>query len=41
MSFATRVPLGVVLAISPYNYPINLSAAKIAPALIAGNSVLY
>lgn len=40
MSFATRVPLGIVLAISPFNYPINLSAAKIAPALVAGNSVI-
>ncbi|MEG1312964.1 MAG: aldehyde dehydrogenase family protein, partial [Bacilli bacterium] len=40
MSFAQRVPLGVVLAISPFNYPINLSASKIAPALIAGNSVI-
>lgn len=40
MSFAQRVPLGVILAISPFNYPINLSASKIAPALIAGNSVI-
>ncbi|MGN1402413.1 MAG: NADP-dependent glyceraldehyde-3-phosphate dehydrogenase [Bacillus sp. (in: firmicutes)] len=36
-----RVPLGVILAIAPFNYPVNLSAAKIAPALIAGNSVIY
>lgn len=40
MSFVTRVPLGIVLAISPFNYPINLSASKIAPALMAGNSVI-
>lgn len=40
ISFAQRVPLGVVLAISPFNYPINLSASKIAPALIGGNSVI-
>ncbi|GAA0126060.1 NADP-dependent glyceraldehyde-3-phosphate dehydrogenase [Clostridium sp. CTA-19] len=40
LCLATRVPLGVVLAISPFNYPINLSASKIAPALMAGNSVL-
>lgn len=39
-SLVTRVPLGVVLAISPFNYPVNLSASKIAPALIAGNSVI-
>lgn len=35
-----RVPLGVVLAISPFNYPVNLSASKIAPALIGGNCVI-
>lgn len=40
ISVVTREPLGVVLAISPFNYPINLSASKIAPALIAGNSVI-
>lgn len=40
LSFAQRVPVGVVLAISPFNYPINLSASKLAPALIAGNSVV-
>lgn len=36
----SRVPLGVVLAISPFNYPINLSITKIAPALLAGNTVV-
>ncbi|MEW8955311.1 NADP-dependent glyceraldehyde-3-phosphate dehydrogenase [Clostridium sp.] len=40
ISVVTRVPLGVVLAIAPFNYPINLSASKIAPALAAGNSVV-
>ncbi|MBZ9636552.1 NADP-dependent glyceraldehyde-3-phosphate dehydrogenase [Clostridium sp. FP1] len=40
ISFVTKVPVGVVLAISPFNYPINLSASKIAPALIGGNSVI-
>lgn len=40
ISIVTREPIGVVLAISPFNYPINLSASKIAPALIAGNSVV-
>ena len=40
ISFVTRIPLGTVLAISPFNYPVNLSASKIAPALIAGNSVI-
>ena len=34
-------PLGVVLAISPFNYPFNLLIAKIIPALISGNVVVY
>lgn len=37
----SRVPLGVVLAIAPFNYPLNLSASKIAPALMTGNSVIF
>ena len=40
ISIVTREPLGVVLAISPFNYPVNLSASKIAPALMAGNTVV-
>jgi len=40
ISIVRREPLGVILAISPFNYPINLSASKIAPALMAGNSVV-
>ncbi|WP_278280761.1 NADP-dependent glyceraldehyde-3-phosphate dehydrogenase [Clostridium sp. Marseille-P299] len=36
-----REPIGVVLAISPFNYPINLAASKIAPALVAGNTVIF
>ncbi len=40
VSVVHRVPLGTVLAISPFNYPINLSVSKIAPALAAGNSVI-
>lgn len=35
-----RVPLGVILAIPPFNYPINLAVSKIAPALISGNAVV-
>jgi glyceraldehyde-3-phosphate dehydrogenase (NADP+) len=41
MAMIHRVPLGVVLAISPFNYPVNLAAAKIAPALLAGNAVVF
>lgn len=40
VSVVHRMPLGTVLAISPFNYPINLSVSKIAPALAAGNSVI-
>lgn len=40
VSMVKRVPLGVVLAISPFNYPINLAASKIAPAVVIGNSVV-
>ena len=36
-----RIPIGVVLAISPFNYPINLSLSKIAPALLTGNTVVF
>ncbi|MGM0878799.1 MAG: NADP-dependent glyceraldehyde-3-phosphate dehydrogenase [Bacillota bacterium] len=36
-----RIPLGVVLAIPPFNYPVNLAAAKLAPALISGNAVIF
>ena len=40
LSIVVREPVGVVLAISPFNYPINLAASKIAPALVAGNTVV-
>ncbi len=35
-----RFPIGPVSAITPFNFPLNLSAHKIGPALAAGNSVL-
>lgn len=41
ISVITREPLGVVLAISPFNYPVNLAASKIGPALMAGNTVVF
>ncbi|MDE6473448.1 MAG: aldehyde dehydrogenase family protein [Ureaplasma sp.] len=34
-------PIGLVLAIGPFNYPLNLLITKIIPALITGNSVIY
>lgn len=39
-SFYKRVPVGVVGAITPFNYPLNLVAHKIAPALAMGNAVV-
>ena len=36
-----RVAVGTVLAIPPFNYPVNLAAAKLAPALMMGNSVIF
>ncbi|BCD60844.1 MULTISPECIES: aldehyde dehydrogenase family protein [unclassified Nitratiruptor] len=41
MSYYKRVPLGVVVAITPFNFPLNLSVHKLAPALVTGNSVVY
>lgn len=40
MAFTIRVPVGVVGAISPFNFPVNLVAHKIAPAIAAGNAVV-
>jgi len=39
-SYYTRVPVGVVGAITPFNYPLNLVAHKVAPALAMGNVVV-
>jgi acyl-CoA reductase-like NAD-dependent aldehyde dehydrogenase len=35
-----RVPLGVVTGITPFNFPLNLVAHKVAPALAAGDPIL-
>ncbi len=35
-----RFPIGPILAITPFNFPLNLVAHKIAPALAAGNSIV-
>ncbi|SFP58947.1 aldehyde dehydrogenase family protein [Hydrogenimonas thermophila] len=39
-AFWRRVPAGVVVAITPFNFPLNLAAHKLAPALGAGCSVV-
>lgn len=36
----TKVPYGVVALISPWNFPLNLAARKLIPAIAAGNAVL-
>ena len=38
--FVDRFPLGVIFCIVPYNWPFNLAAHKIAPALATGNTVV-
>lgn len=38
--YYTRVPIGVVAAITPFNDPLNLVAHKVAPAVAGGNSVV-
>src|ERR671918_2046766 len=40
LGFTIRVPVGVVGAISPFNFPLNLVAHKLAPALAAGCPVV-
>lgn len=40
LCYTTREPLGVVAAIIPWNAPLLLTAAKLAPALVAGNTVV-
>jgi glyceraldehyde-3-phosphate dehydrogenase (NADP+) len=38
--FTVRIPCGVVLAITPFNFPLHLVCHKVGPALAAGNSVI-
>jgi acyl-CoA reductase-like NAD-dependent aldehyde dehydrogenase len=40
LGFTLRVPCGVVAAITPFNFPLNLVCHKVAPALAAGNAVV-
>jgi glyceraldehyde-3-phosphate dehydrogenase (NADP+) len=40
LGITRRFPLGPILAITPFNFPLNLVAHKLAPAMAAGNSAL-
>ncbi|MCP8312013.1 MAG: aldehyde dehydrogenase family protein [Candidatus Methylarchaceae archaeon HK01B] len=40
IALVIREPVGVVVAISPFNYPLYIVSAKIIPALLAGNTVV-
>jgi alpha-ketoglutaric semialdehyde dehydrogenase len=39
--YTVREPLGVVACVTPWNFPIAIPAWKIAPALVAGNTVIF
>ncbi|MDR2873847.1 MAG: aldehyde dehydrogenase family protein [Methanobrevibacter sp.] len=39
-AFTEKVPLGLVVAITPFNYPVNLAIHKVAPAIVAKNSTI-
>jgi acyl-CoA reductase-like NAD-dependent aldehyde dehydrogenase len=41
MGLVKRIPLGVIGAITPFNFPLNLSLHKIAPAIAAGNTIIF
>lgn len=40
MAIARRMPIGPVLGIAPFNFPLNLAVHKVAPAIAAGNSMV-
>jgi len=40
LAFTLRVPCGVVVAITPFNFPLNLVCHKVGPALAGGNAVI-
>lgn len=40
-AMTVREPLGVIAAITPFNFPLNLAMHKIGPALAAGNAVVH
>ncbi|MFD9429433.1 aldehyde dehydrogenase family protein [Streptomyces sp. NPDC060002] len=41
LAYTKRGPIGVVAAITPFNFPLILAGSKIAPALAAGNTVVH
>lgn len=41
MVLTTREPVGVVAAITPWNFPLNIPSRKLGPALAAGNGVVF
>ncbi len=41
MAYSMRLPVGVVGAITPWNFPIAIPSWKLAPALICGNTVVF
>ncbi|MEV2212164.1 aldehyde dehydrogenase family protein [Streptomyces sp. NPDC050997] len=41
LAYTRREPIGVVAAITPFNFPLILAGSKIAPALAAGNTVVH
>ena len=40
VAFTIRVPVGIVCAIAPFNYPLSLMTSKVGPAIAAGNTVI-
>jgi len=40
-AYTLKQPLGVVAAITPWNFPVSIPCWKIAPALVAGNTVVF
>jgi acyl-CoA reductase-like NAD-dependent aldehyde dehydrogenase len=41
LAYTRREPIGVVGAITPFNFPLILSSTKLAPALVAGNTIVH
>jgi acyl-CoA reductase-like NAD-dependent aldehyde dehydrogenase len=41
VAYTMRKPMGVVAAITPFNFPLNLSMHKVGPAIAAGNAILH